>query len=191
MTTITINFNNVVKMTNEQFYQLCLDNPDIKFERNAKGELIVMPPTGGETGNCNSEINAEFVIWNRQKKLGKVFDSSTCFQLPNGSDRSPDVSWIQLSRWNSLTPEQCEKFPPIAPDFVLELMSPSDNLKSTQEKMLEYMDAGVKLSWLIERKNKLVEIYRIGQSKEVLVAPATLSGEDVLPGFILNLNIVW
>ncbi|AFY56382.1 hypothetical protein Riv7116_3942 [Rivularia sp. PCC 7116] len=190
MTAITINFNNVMKLNDDQFYQLCRDNPDIKLERNQWGELIVMPPTGGETGNRNSEINAEFVIWNRKTQLGKVFDSSTCFKLPNGCDRSPDVSWIQLERWNSLSAQQREKFPPIAPDFVLELMSPSDGLSDIQKKMQEYMAAGVKLGWLLKRSRQ-VEIYRQGQAVEVLNSPPSLSGEEVLPGFILDLSVVW
>ncbi|MBW4666918.1 MAG: Uma2 family endonuclease [Cyanomargarita calcarea GSE-NOS-MK-12-04C] len=187
MTAITINFNNVVKLGDDQFYQLCRDNPDVKFERNALGELIVMPPTGGETGKRNAKLTARFVLWNEQTQLGEVFDSSTCFKLPNGSDRSPDVSWIQLERWNALKPEQREKFPPIAPDFVLELMSPSDSLSVVQAKMLEYMNAGVKLAWLIDRKTRRVEIYRQGQPKEVLESPTSLSGEQVLPGLVLDL----
>ena len=191
MTAITINFNNVVKLTDEQFYQLCQDNPDVKFERNAKGELIVMPPTGGETGKRNAKLTARFVLWNEQTQLGEVFDSSTCFKLPNGSDRSPDVSWIQLERWNALTPEQREKFPPIAPDFMLELMSPSDSLSVVQAKMQEYMDVGVKLGWLIDRKTGRIEIYRQGETKEVLEFPTRLSGEEILPGFVLDLQIVW
>ncbi|MEI2577277.1 Uma2 family endonuclease [Scytonema sp. PRP1] len=191
MTAITINFNNVVKLSDEQFYQLCQDNPEVKFERNAKGELIVMPPTGGETGKRNAKLTARFVLWNEQTQLGEVFDSSTCFKLPNASDRSPDVSWIQLERWNALTPEQREKFPPIAPDFVLELMSPSDSLSVVQAKMQEYMDAGVKLGWLIDRKTGRIEIYRQGQTKEVLEFPTSLSGQEILPGFVLDLQIVW
>ena len=190
MTAITINFNNVMNLTDDQFYQLCRDNPDVKLERNQWGELILMSPTGGETGSCNSEINAEFVIWNRKTKLGKVFDSSTCFKLPNGCDRSPDLSWIQLERWNSLSEQQREKFPPIAPDFVLELMSPSDGLSDIQEKMQEYMAAGVKLGWLLKRSRQ-VEIYRQGQAVEVLNSPPSLSGEEVLPAFILDLSVVW
>lgn len=191
VTAITINFNNVVKLNEDQFYQLCRDNPDIKFERNANGELIVMPPTGGETGRRNAKLTARFVLWNEQTQLGEVFDSSTCFKLPNGSNRSPDVSWVELSRWNALSLEQREKFPPIAPDFVLELMSPSDSLSETQAKMEEYMNAGVRLGWLIERKTRSVEIYRQGQLKEVLDSPASLSGEDVLLGFTLDLQIIW
>ncbi|WP_414585877.1 Uma2 family endonuclease [Scytonema sp. PCC 10023] len=191
MNTITLNLKPVIELTDEQFYQLCRKNPDIKFERNAKGELLIMSPTGGETGNHNSEINADFVIWNRQTKLGKVFDSSTGFKLPNGADRSPDVAWIKQERWDTLTPEQKEKFPPIAPDFVLELMSPYDDLQKVQEKMQEYMENQVKLGWLIDRKTRRVEIYRLGKEVEVLESPTELSGEDVLPGFILNLQTVF
>jgi Uma2 family endonuclease len=191
MTAITINFNNVVKLSDDQFYQLCRDNPDVKFERNELGEIIVMSPTGGETGKSNAKLTTRFVLWNEETKLGEVFDSSTCFKLPNASDRSPDVSWIKLERWNALKPEQREKFPPIAPDFVLELMSPSDSLRETQAKMQEYMNAGVKLGWLIDRKTRRAEIYRQGQPKEVLDSPTSLSGEDILPGFILDLEWIW
>lgn len=187
MTAITIKFNNILRLTDDQFYQLCRDNPEIKFERNIRGEITIMSPTGGEIGKQNASIIADFVIWNRQTKLGIVFDSSTCFKLPNNSNRSPDVSWVKLERWNQLTPQQREKFPPIAPDFVLELMSPSDSLKDVQNKMLEYMDGGVKLGWLIDNKNHRVEIYRQGKEVEILDFPTNLLGEDVLPGLILEL----
>ena len=189
MNTVTLNLHPILEMTDDQFDQLCRANPDAKFERNAKGELIIVSPTGGETGQRNSEINADFVIWNRQTKLGKVFDSSTCFKLPNGADRSPDVSWIKQERWDTLTPKQKEKFPPIAPDFVLELMSPTDSLKVTREKMQEYMDNQVKLGWLIDPKTRSVEIYRQGREVEVLQSPPALSGEEILPGFVLNLSV--
>lgn len=191
MTAVTVNLNSIIKLTDDQFYQLCRDNPDVKFERNANGEIIIMPPTGGETGNRNFELSADFAIWNRQYRLGVCFDSSTCFKLPNGADRSPDVSWIKQERWDTLNPKQKEKFPPIAPDFVLELMSPTDSLKKTQEKMQEYMKNEVRLGWLIDRKTRRVEIYRLGQAVEVLESPTELSGEDVLPGFVLNLETVW
>ncbi|NEO52699.1 MAG: Uma2 family endonuclease [Okeania sp. SIO3B5] len=189
MTAITINFNNILKLNDDQFYQLCRDNPEIKFERNIRGEITIMPPTGGETGEYNASLIADFVIWNRQTKSGKVFDSSTCFKLPNNSNRSPDVSWIKLERWNQLTPQQREKFPPIAPDFVLELMSPSDILKDVQKKMQEYIDGGVKLGWLIDRKNRRVEIYRQGKEVEILDYPTNLSGENILPGFVLDMEL--
>ncbi|MEH2196602.1 MAG: Uma2 family endonuclease [Nostoc sp.] len=191
MTAITINLNPIIELTDNQFYQLCRENPEVKFERNASGKLLIMPPTGGETGNRNFEISIEFGIWNRQIKLGICFDSSTCFKLPNGANRSPDVAWIRQDRWDALTPEQKEKFPPIAPDFVLELMSSSDSLRETQAKMQEYIDNEVKLGWLINPKMRQVEIYRIGKPVEILASPQELSGEDILPGFILNLSIIW
>ncbi|PSB13146.1 hypothetical protein C7B76_20850 [filamentous cyanobacterium CCP2] len=191
MDALTVQLPSSAPLTDDQFYDLCRANPDLRIERNANGELVFMSPTGGETGNRNSEINADFVIWNRQAKLGKVFDSSTCFKLPNGADRSPDVAWVKQDRWDALTPEQREKFPPIAPDFVLELMSPSDALEAAQAKMQEYMENGVKLGWLINRRDRQVEIYRLGQAVEILPAPDRLSGEAVLPNFILDLQWFW
>jgi Uma2 family endonuclease len=189
--TYTIDFSPIARLNDEQFYQLCRQNPDVKFELNQQGELIIMLPTGGETGNRNSEINAELVIWNRQKKLGKVFDSSTCFKLPDGTKYSPDLAWIKRERWQELTPAEKEKFPPIAPDFVVELMSPSDNLMQTQTKMQDYLNNGVKLGWLINPELKIVEIYRQGQPTEILYHPHTLSGEKILPEFTLDLAIIW
>jgi len=191
MTAFTISLEPVIHMTDEQFYQLCQANPDVKFERNAAGDLIIMAPTGGETGSYNAEIVTEFVIWNRQTRLGKVFDSSTCFKLPKGGDRSPDVAWVALDRWNQLSQEQQRKFPPIAPDFVLELLSPTDSLDKIQAKMQEYVSNGVKLGWLIDRDNHYVEIYRSNQAIEALTNPESLSGEEVLPNFILNTTIIW
>ena len=191
MTAVTLNLKPIIELTDDQFYQLCRSNPDVKFERNAKGEIVIMSPTGGETGNWNFEIAVDFGIWHRQTPLGVCFDSSTCFKLPNGSDRSPDVAWIRIERWNELTSEEKEKFPPIAPDFVLELMSPNDSLRDTQAKMQEYMDSGVRLGWLINPKTRRVEIYRQGQPPEILQSPTELSGEDVLPGFVLNLQLIW
>ena len=191
MTALTVNFNSVIKLTDEQFYQLCQDNENLRFERNSKGELIIMPPTGGETSNRNAGLTAQIWVWNEQTQLGKVFDSSGGFKLPNGGDRFPDASWVKLERWNALTSEQQKKFLPLCPDFVVELLSPSDSLKETQEKMKEYLDNGVRLGWLINRKSRQVEIYRKGQEIEVLESPTTLSGETVLPGFVLNLESIW
>jgi Uma2 family endonuclease len=191
MTAITLNLNSIIKLTSEQFYQLCEENPDLKLERNANGELIVMPPTGGETGKRNLTAGAQLWTWNEQTELGEAFDSSTGFTLPNKADRSPAVSWVEKSRWSALTPEQREKFIPLCPDFVIELVSPSDSLKKTQEKMQEYMENGCRLGWLINRKKREVEIYRPGQDVEVLQSPLTLSGENVLPGFVLNLQKIW
>ncbi|NEO11214.1 MULTISPECIES: Uma2 family endonuclease [unclassified Moorena] len=191
MTAFTVNLNSILEITDDQFYQLCRNNPEIKFERNAKGELIIMSPTGGETGKQNFELATDFGIWNRQAKLGVCFDSSTCFKLPNGADRSPDIAWIKQERWDSLKPEQRQKFPPICPDFVLELMSPTDRLTVTQAKMEEYLKNGVRLGWLINPQARQVEIYRPGQVVEVLESPKTLSGEEVLPGFVLDLHYLW
>ena len=191
MTAITLNLNSIIKLTSEQFYQLCEENPDLKLERSANGELIVMPPTGGETGKRNLTAGAQLWTWNEQTELGEAFDSSTGFTLPNKADRSPDASWVEKSRWSALTPEQREKFIPLCPDFVIELVSPSDSLKKSQEKMQEYMENGCRLGWLINRKKREVEIYRPGQDVEVLQSPLTLSGENVLPGFVLNLQKIW
>jgi Uma2 family endonuclease len=192
MNTYAIDFSNVVSFNDEQFYQLCRNNPDLKFERSAHGDLIIMPPTGGDTGRCNHELGVDFGIWNRQSKLGVCFDSSTCFKFPNGADRSPDVSWILQERWDALSEQEKAKFPPIAPDFVLELMSPTDTLPETQAKMWEYMENKVRLGWLINRKSRTVEIYRSGQEEaEVLVSPLELFGEDVLPDFTLSTGILW
>lgn len=191
MTTLTLNLNPIIKLTDDQFFQLCQENENIRLERTAKGELIIMSPAGGETGSSNAGLTAQIWIWNQQHKLGKVFDSSTGFKLPNGANRAPDASWVKLETWNALTPEQQKKFPPICPDFVVELLSPSDSLKETQDKMKEYRDNGAVLGWLINRKSRQVEIYRPHQEVEVLESPATVSGEDVLPGFILNLESIW
>lgn len=190
MTAYILNFDSVCEMTDERFYRLCRNNPEIKFEYS-KGELTVMSPTGGETGKRNAEITAEFVLWNRKTRLGEVFDSSSGFRLPDGAKRSPDVSWVRKERWESLAPEQREKFPPVAPDFILELRSPTDNLKALQEKMQEYRDNGVRLGWLIDCKNRKAEIWRQGEDTEILQSPETLSGEDVLPGFALNMQLIW
>lgn len=191
MSSLTLNLNPIVMLTREQFYQLCETNPELKLERNAQGELIVMPPTGGETGRSNSSINGQIWFWNEQNQLGEVFDSSTGFTLPSGADRSPDVSWVEKSRWDALTKEQKERLIPLCPDFVIEIMSPSDNLKKLQNKMLEYIENGCRLGWLINRKKQEVEIYRLEKEVEVLKLPQTISGEDVLPGFLLNMQKIW
>jgi Uma2 family endonuclease len=191
MNTYTLNLDSAIELTDDQFYKLCRNNPDLKFERNAHGELIIMPPTGGETGRRNTNLIIDVGNWNRRAQLGQVFDSSTCFKLPNGADRSPDVSWIRQDRWDALTLEQKEKFPPICPDFVIELMSPSDTLKTVQAKMQEYIDNGSQLGWLLNRKDRQVEIYRPNQTVESLRSPMSLSGETILPGFVLELGFIW
>ena len=191
MTQITLDLNPIIKLTEEQFFQLCQENSELKLERNAKGELIVMPPTGGETGRSNSKVNFQLGVWNEQTELGEVFDSSTGFTLPNKANRSPDASWVEKSRWQALTPEQREKFIPLCPDFVIEILSPSYSLSKTQEKMQEYIENGCRLGWLIKRKKQEIEIYRPAKEVEILKSPQTLSGEDVLPGFTFNLQRIW
>ncbi len=151
-----------------------------------------MPPTFSWTGKQNSGLNAQLWNWNDQTDLGLVFDSSTGFTLPNSAVRSPDVSWVSKEHWEALSEtQQKEEFSPLSPDFVVELRSSSDSLKKLREKMQEYIDNGVRLGWLIDTTNKQVEIYRLGQDVEVLQSPTTLSGEAVLPGFVLDLNKVW
>ncbi len=180
-----------INLTDEQFFLLCQNNPDMRFERTASGELIIMSPTGSITGNRNSDLNYQLTGWNRKNKLGKSFDSSTGFKLPNGAERSPDASWVKMERWDALTEEEQERFAPLCPDFVVELMSPSDTLDKTRAKMKEYMENGASLGWLINRKQKQIEIYRQNQEVEILESPQTVSGEDVLPGFVLDLKEIW
>jgi Uma2 family endonuclease len=179
---------NTVDFTDEQFYQLCQKNSDLKFERTSTGELIIMPPVGGESGNREAEFIIDLGIWNRQTGLGYTFSSSTIFKLPNGADRSPDAAWIKKERWEALTPEQKRKFPPIAPDFVIELRSATDDLKTLRQKMQEYIDAGVKLGWLINPQQQQVEIYCLGKDVELRNLPTELLGEEILPGFRLSLD---
>jgi len=191
MPAFTITLDPVGTLTDEAFYQLCQANPDVKFERSAQGELVIMSPTGGESGRRNADITIDLGLWNRQTQLGYTFDSSTCFKLPNGAERSPDAAWIEASRWESLDPGDREKFPPIAPDFVIELRSASDSLPTLQAKMQEYQDNGVRLGWLLNPQDQQVEIYRPGQLVEILQAPQQLSGETVLPGFVLSLTRIF
>jgi Uma2 family endonuclease len=180
-----------VKFTAEQFEQLCVANPDRSLELTAQGELIVMPPVGGESGSYESEIDIDLGIWNRTTRLGKTFSSSTLFVLPDGSRKSPDVAWVELSRWEALTREERKKFLLLAPDFVIELRSETDRLPPLQSKMLEYRANGVRLGWPIDPQQQQVEIYRVGQEVEVLRSPTSLSGENVLPGFVLELTKIW
>ncbi len=187
MNALTLKLPASATFSDDQFYELCLANRDLRIERSPTGEIILMPPTGGETGRLNASLNAHLWVWNKNSALGEVFDSSGGFRLPKGGVRAPDSSWVTLDRWNALTSEQKEKFPPICPDFVIELLSLGDRLLPLQLKMQEYIDNGARLGWLINRKNSQVEIYRPQQATEVLKNPSTLSGEDVLPGFKLNL----
>ncbi len=183
------------RITPEQFEQLASAEQLARMELTKEGELIIISPTGGTAGRKNSRLIQQLRNWTDIAQTGEVFDSSTVFILPNGARRSPDVSWITLERWNQLTTAQQDGFPPVAPDFVIELVSPSDiknqRYADLQAKMQEYLDNGVKLGWLIEPSTKIVEIYRLGQKKEILNHPQTLSGEPMLLGFILDLSEIW
>lgn len=191
MNALTLNLPASLKLTDEEFFELATANRDLRIERTKSGDLLIMSPTGGETGKKNANLTTELVIWNRQTRLGVVFDSSTEFHLPQGGDRSPDVSWVRRLWWEALSDTQRKRFPPICPDFVIELRSETDSLKKLQEKMQEYVNNGLRLGWLIDPKTKKVEVYRQGQNVEILESPATLSGEDVLPGFVLDLQLIF
>ena len=171
--------------------QLCRENPDMRFEVDAEGKLIVMSPTGSLTGEKNADLTYQVQSWNRQYKLGKVFDSSTGFKLSNGATRSPDVSWIAIERWNSLSDKQKRGFATLDPDFVIELLSPTDDLAKTQQKMAEYINCGVKLGWLINPDRQEVEIYRLGEDKKVISNPSNLSEEKLLPGLTVDLSDIF
>ncbi|MBD2311294.1 Uma2 family endonuclease [Desertifilum sp. FACHB-1129] len=191
MNALTLQLPSAFQMTNEQFAQLAAVNKNLRLELTSTEELIIMPPTGGETGNRNFEIYIDLGLWNRQTRLGKAFDSSTGFRLPQGGTRSPDVAWLRMERWEALSEEQRKGFLPLCPDFAVELVSETDNLEDTQKKMREYLENGLRLGWLINPKTRQVEIYRPNQAVEVLESPTTLSGEDVLPGFVLNLQPIF
>ncbi|WP_448380203.1 Uma2 family endonuclease [Gloeomargarita sp.] len=179
------------RCTPEQFVELVKANPELRWELTAQGEVIVMPPTGSETGSYSSELIANFVIWNRQSQLGKVFDSSTGFRLPNGAIRSPDVAWIAKERWTQLSPEQRRTFAPICPDFVVELVSPTDDVNALAAKMQEYLENGCRLGWLVDPQKRQVTIYRPQVAPEIVSFAVPLTGADVLPGFTLDLQQIF
>jgi Uma2 family endonuclease len=182
----------VLCVTQEQFEVLAAANRDLRLERTSAGELIMNPPTGGESGHRNVKISYFLVKWVEEEGgHGIPFDSSTGFRLPSGADRSPDASWVSGDRWQVLTLEQQRGFVPLCPDFVVELRSASDSLSKLQVKMQEYIENGARLGWLIDPQNQRVEIYRPESEVEVLENPALVSGEDVLAGFVLNLSRIW
>jgi Uma2 family endonuclease len=191
MTSIILNLSPFVELSDDQFYQLCRNHRELQFERTAQGELVIVAPVGGEGGEREAELISDLVFWNRRTGLGKVFSSSTCFKLPNGANRSPDAAWVALERWNQLTIEQQKKFPPLCPNFVIELRSETDALEPLQKKMQEYISNGLRLGWLIDPQNRQVEVYRANLEKQVLESPQQLDGEAVLPGFIFNLATLW
>ncbi|VEP17996.1 conserved hypothetical protein [Hyella patelloides LEGE 07179] len=192
MTSITLSLKPFIdKISDRDLEHLCQENPEARLEINPQGKLIVMSPTGSESGKFNISLAAQIWNWNNRTKLGIAFDSSTGFKLSNGAVRSPDVSWVAVAKWNSLTKKQQRKFAPIDPDFVIELISPTDDLDELQNKMREYMNCGVKLGWLINPEDRQVEIYRQQEELEILDNPETLSGEDILPNLIVSLKDIF
>jgi Uma2 family endonuclease len=183
--------NRGLKMSDRQFYDFCQTNPDLRIERNAEGEVIVMPPAFADTGNRNFRISGQLFVWAETDGTGEAFDSSSGFTLPNGATRSPDAAWILADRWNALSAKQQASFAPIAPDFVVELRSSSDTLIGLQEKMVEYIANQVRLGLLIDRKHRKVYVYRPGQAVEVLAEPEVVSCDPELPGFGLKMAKVW
>ena len=199
MTLSTVSDNNYLvlqmspawEINADSFFDFCQLNSHLRIERNAIGKLIIMPPTGSETGNRNAKLMQQLANWTDRDGSGIEFDSSAGFVLPNGATRSPDASWIKLNRWNSLSTEQKSKFAPICPDFVVELRSPSDSLEILQEKMREYIDNGASLGWLIDRSAKQAYIYTPDAEVKCLDNPSTLTGDSLLSGFILDLTKIW
>jgi Uma2 family endonuclease len=188
---IELQLHPALALTDEQFFELCQINPDLRFERTAHGNLVIMPPTTSDTGNYNFDLNGQLWVWVKQDGTGKGFDSSTGFTLPNGAVRSPDAAWILNSRWEAIPIERREKFAPICPDFVIELRSKTDSLKALQDKMQEYIDNGTSLGWLIDRQQQIVYVYRSSQAVEILNHPTTVNGDPILPGFVLELGSLW
>lgn len=188
---LVVRFSPVIELTEDQFVRFCAINGALRIERNARGELEIMPPTGGETGNRNFKLTARFGAWVERDGTGVGFDSSTAFTLPNDAVRSPDVSWIPRSRWEAIPLESREKFTHICPDFVVELRSPSDALHTVQDKLQEYIEHGARLGWLIDPIRGRLHVYRAGSPPEVLERPDSISGEPLLPGFELDLRDIW
>ena len=181
----------VIEMSDQQFFKLCQLNSDLRLERTSQGHLVIMPPTGGETGRMNFDLTGLFRNWVHADGTGVGFDSSTGFTLPNGAKRSPDLAWVKRARWQALTPQQREAFPPLCPDFVVELRSRSDTLEDLHAKMREYLDNGAQLGWLIDPVDRQVYVYRPQTPVACLDAPQTVSGDPVLPGFVLEMGRVW
>lgn len=179
------------KMTDEQFSAFCLANRTLRIERSAQGEVIVMPPAFSDTGNRNFKIAQQVGNWADEDGTGEVFDSSAGFTLPNGAMRSPDVAWIALDRWTALSEQEQASFAPICPDFVVELRSSSDTLKSGQEKLEEYIENGAQLGLLIDRKNRTVHVYRPGMAPEILINTDDVSCDPELPGLMLKMAKIW
>lgn len=189
---IVLNFQDVLKkLDDEEFEQFCRHNPDLQIELTKEGELVIMPPTGGRTGHRNFSLIGYFFNWAEKDASGVSFDSSTVFVLPNGARRSPDLAWIKNERWESLSEEEQERFPPLCPDFVVELRSRTDAISRLQAKMREYIENGADLGWLIDPQEKKIYIYRQNREVEILESPENVSGEPLLEGFVLNVKKLW
>ena len=180
-----------LRLTAEQFEQVCRDNPDHRLELTSTGGLIVMPPAGSKTGKRNFSLIRQFGVWVEKDGTGIGFDSSTGYTLPNKAIRSPDVSWVSRDKWDALTEDEQEEFAPLCPDFVIELRSRWQTLKAQQAKMQEYLENGAQLGWFIDPRNRRIYIYRPGEEVEVLTDVATVSADPILPGFVLNLVELW
>jgi Uma2 family endonuclease len=189
--TMAVDLSPIVELTDERFSQLCVANRDLRLERTAEGELVVMPPTGGQSSRRNARITSQLLVWADKDRTGIVFDSNGGFKLPNGAIRAPDASWLRLSAWQKLTDEEKEKFLPLCPDFVIELRSATDAITDVQNKMQEYLDNGAQLGWLIDPQERCVYVYRPQAQIETLDNPQTLAGDTVLPGFVLDLQEIW
>lgn len=187
---LTLNVHSV-DLTDEQFYQLCLDNPDLRFELTANRELLIMPPTGSKTGWRNSKIHQRLANWAEEDGTGVSLDSSTGFTLPDGAKRSPDAAWVRREVWDGLTYEQQEEMAPVCPDFVIELRSAKDGLTVLEERMKEYIANGARLGWLLDAKNRRVYIYRPNHAVECLENPSSISGDPLLPGFVFDPSEIW
>jgi Uma2 family endonuclease len=189
---LVIHFSPVLKkMSEQEFYEFCRLNPDLSLELSSEGDLIIMPPTGGKSGRRNAVLGARLTLWALETKVGHAFDSSTLFTLPNSAKRSPDFAWVSNERWDALTEDEQERFPPLCPDFVVELRSRTDALKNLRQKMEEYMANGAQLGWLIDPLERRVDVYRPGAAVEQLDDPRAISGEPVLGGLELELQEIW
>lgn len=188
---MVLKFHPVISMTDEQLFDFCQLNKNFRIERKANGEIIIASPTNSENDQRNFELIGQLGIWKKQDGTGVGFGSSGGFTLPNGAVRSPDAAWIKKTDWEAIPVDKRKKFAPLTPEFVVELRSESDSLKVLQDKMVEYINNGAKLGWLIDRKERKVYIYRPNTAVEQLDNPSTLSGEDILSGFVLDLSSIW
>jgi Uma2 family endonuclease len=188
---LLVHLRPVIELTEDQFFDFCQINQELRIERTAEGDLVIMPPEGGEKGNRSAVLGSFLTQWALQDGTGVTFGSSTGFILPNSAMRAPDAAWVRRSRLATLTADQKQKFLPLCPDFVAEIRSTTDRLNSLQDKMQEYLDNGVQLGWLIDPPSRVVYVYRPTRAVERLGHPATLTGDAVLPGFSLDLHLIW